>query len=189
MVSIERVSNNSCRSVLTVSSTECIVNINISIRSELSSKLLLRLLHSLLSLVVLRSALLNIYWLTFLFWIVTEVFKQQHFAWLESSSLVSSLCAIRSKLNVNAESLADSRNNLLEGELRIYLALWLAHVAHHDKSTTISENLLQSRKSTADTSVISYITILIQWNIEVHANNCLVTGKVELIDFHFTLVI
>ena len=58
-------------------------------------------------------------------------------------------------------------------------------MAHLDEGTTIGQHLLQCGEGTANTSVVCYITLLIQWNIEVHTNDWLVTGKVELIDCHF----
>ena len=53
------------------------------------------------------------------------------------------------------------------------------------KSTTVSEHLLQCRKGTTDTGIVSYISILVQWYIEVYAYNCLFAGKVKICDFHF----
>ncbi|CUQ59417.1 Uncharacterised protein [Segatella copri] len=59
-------------------------------------------------------------------------------------------------------------------------------MAHHDERTAVCKYLLQCRKGTADTSVVCYITIFIQWHVEVNAHDCLVTGKVKIFNFHFT---
>ena len=45
--------------------------------------------------------------------------------------------------------------------------------AHHDERTAVCKYLLQCRKGTADTSVVCYITIFIQWHIEINADNSL----------------
>ena len=63
-------------------------------------------------------------------------------------------------------------------------AFGLTHVAHDDGSTTVSQNLLQSGQSTADTGVVSNLSVLVQGHVEVNAHDCLLTGKVEFVDCH-----
>ncbi len=53
VILVERISDDSCRSVLAVSCTECVHYIYVSVRSELSSELLLTFLHLSLSSIVL----------------------------------------------------------------------------------------------------------------------------------------
>ena len=59
-------------------------------------------------------------------------------------------------------------------------------MAHHYDTTAVAQNFLQRRKSTTDTGIVSYISIFIQWNIKVYTHNCLLAGKVKLVDFHFS---
>ena len=59
---------------------------------------------------------------------------------------------------------------------------------HDNQRTTIGEHFLQRGKGTADTGVICDLTILIQGDVEVYTHNCLLTGEIELIDFHNLLL-
>ena len=185
VVLVEVLVDNSCRSVLAVSSTKGVHYVAVGIRSELLGKLLLTSLHLLLCSVELRCALFYANWLAFLFWVEAEVLKKQSLARLQSSCLLRSVAAILGKLNLNTESCRNVRNNLAQRKLHVYLALWLAHVRHHNESAAISKYLLQCRKGTADTGIVCYISVLVQWYVEVNAYNSLLTGKVEIFDFHF----
>ena len=98
--------------MLAVSCTECIHNPAVSVRSKLLCELLLRSLHGFLSLFVCRIFLVNSYWLSFLFRIETEVFEKKNLTWLEGSSLLVSLLAVRSELYRNTEFLAYCIYNL-----------------------------------------------------------------------------
>ena len=51
---------------------------------------------------------------------------------------------------------------------------------HDDGGTTVSKNLLQGGEGTADTGVVSDLTILIEGYVEVYTYDCLLTGKVVL---------
>ena len=170
--------------MLAVSGTEGVHNVAVSVRSELLGEILLAALHLLLCLVVLWSALLHAYWLAFLLWIEAEVLQKQSLTWLQCGNLCVGIGAVGSKLHLHAEVCAYVLNNLCERKFFLHLALWLAHVAHHDECATVGEHLLQCRQSTLDTGLVGYNTILIQWHVEVHTNNCLLTGKVKLIDIH-----
>ena len=59
-------------------------------------------------------------------------------------------------------------------------------MAHHNNATTVCKNFLQCRHGTTDTCVVCNVTIFIQWHIEVNTDNSLLTGKIELIDFHIS---
>ena len=104
MILVERISDDSCRSVLAVSCTECVHYIYVSVRSQLSSELLLALLHLSLSSIKFWSTLLNANWLSFLFWIEAEVLEQESLTWLQGSCFSISVTAVLSELNVYAES-------------------------------------------------------------------------------------
>ena len=185
-VLVKVVGDNCCRSVLTVSSTEGVVDIDISIRSELLSEILLPVLHLCFGSIVLRSTLLNADRLSFLLWIEAEVLQQQGLTRLEGSCLSVSICAVRSELYFNTKLLRHLAYDLLQTQLRIDFALRFTHVAHHDDCTTIIEDFFQCGQCATDTSVISNIAILIQWHVKVYTNNCLLTSKVEFIDCHFS---
>ena len=168
-----------------MSCAECIHYPTVSIRSELLCELLLTLLHFLLCSVVTRISLVDTYWLTFLFWIVAKVLKQQNLTSLQSSSLCVSLCAVRSKLNLcNTKSLSNSVLNLTERQLWLYLALWLTHVRHDDEGTTLLKNELKSWNCTTDTGVIGNLTIL-KRHIEVNTYNSLLTCEIVIVNVHF----
>ena len=61
-------------------------------------------------------------------------------------------------------------------------------MAHHDERATIGEHLLQRWQCTANAGVVSHFSIFVQGNIEVHANDCLLTSKIKLFDSHFTVI-
>ena len=184
VVCVEIVSDDSSRSVLAVCSTECVHHVAVSVRSKCLGKLLLGSLHCLLCILVSWVFLVDTYWLAFLFWIVAEVFEKEHFAWLESGSSVLSLSAIRSKLHLwHTESGSNCVLNLAERKFWLYLTLWLTHVRHDDEGTTLLKNELESWKSTTDTCVVSDLTLLERY-IEIYTNDCLLTGKVVIIDLH-----
>ena len=128
MVCIKIISNNCCRSMLTVSSTKCIVDISICIASQSLGKFFLRSLHGFLCIIVCRVFLINTYRFSLLFRIEAKVLEQQSFTRLQSSSSLSSLCTIRSKLNRNTKSFSNSVNNLTQRHLRINLSFWFTHV-------------------------------------------------------------
>ena len=63
-----------------------------------------------------------------------------------------------------------------------------AQVRTDDDATAVSQNLLQSRKSCTHTGVICNVEVFVQGYIEVHANKCLFTGKIEFVNcLHNTL--
>ena len=99
VVRIEIVSDNGCRSMFTVSSTECVIDIAISIRSQSLGKFFLRSLHRFLGIFVCRIFFVNANRLSFFFRIETQVFQQQDFTRFQSSCSITGFRTIRSKLN------------------------------------------------------------------------------------------
>ena len=57
-------------------------------------------------------------------------------------------------------------------------------MAHNDERTALSKHLLQRRQSATYTGVISYLTILIEGHVEIHAHDCPFTGKLVIINCH-----
>ena len=56
-----------------------------------------------------------------------------------------------------------------------------------DNTATVSQNLLQCRKSGTHTGIVCNVEVFVQRHVEVHANECLFSGKVKLINCHNTL--
>ena len=168
-----------------MSGTERIHHIAISIRSEGLSKLLLAGFHSFFSFIISRIFFIDTYRLTFFLSIETEVLKHEHFAHLERISHLFSLSAIRSKFYfLYAQSSSYSILNLSQAVFSIHLAFGFTHMAHDNERTTFIEDMLQGRYCTANTGVIGNFTILIEGYIEVHADNCLFSGKFVIVDSH-----
>ena len=184
VVLVEVVSNHGRRGVLAMGGAKGIVDIDIGVGGKLLGKLLLTILHLGLSLVILRGALLDTNGLTLLLGIETEVLQQQRLATLEGSHLGVGLAGILGKFHVHAEGVADVLDNLTQGELGIDLALRFAHVAHHNQRATIGENLLQRRQRATNAGVIRNMAILVQWHIEVDADNSFVSCEIEIVDVH-----
>ena len=76
--------------------------------------------------------------------------------------------------------------NVLQREL-VSRAFRTAEVRTDDNTAAVSQNLLQRRKSSTHTVIICNVEVFVQRHIEVHTNECLFTGKVELINCHNTL--
>ena len=169
-----------------MSCSESVVYINVSIRSQLLCEVFLTFLHLVLSSCVSRICLVDAYRFAFLFRIEAEVLEQKSLARFQSFSLFVGVCAVRSELNLYAKCLGNIFLYLSQRQFRVYFAFRFTHVAHHYQCTTVSQHFLECRERTAYTCVISYFSVLIQWNIEVHANDCLLSGKIELIDFHLS---
>ena len=114
VVLVEVVGNNGRRSVATVSRAKGIIDIVISIRSQLAGKFCLASFHLFLRHVVSRIGLVDAYGFTLLFRIETKVLEQKRFARLERSHFAFSLAAIGGKLHVNAQSFRDVLYDLAE---------------------------------------------------------------------------
>ena len=170
--------------MLTVSCTECIHYIAVSVRSKSLCKFLLLSLHLFLSSLVCRILLVDTYWLTLFLWVVTKVLEKKNLTSLQSSSSLLSLCAVWSELNLSyTKSSSNCVLDLSERKLWLYLTLWLTHVRHDDESTTLLKDQLKCWKSTTDTSVVCDLTIL-QRYIEIYTYDCLLTGKVVIVNLH-----
>ncbi|CDD38958.1 unknown [Bacteroides fragilis CAG:47] len=80
-------------------------------------------------------------------------------------------------------------NNVFQREF-VSNAFRTAQVRTDDDATTVCQNLLQGRKCSTDTSVVCNVEVFVQGYIEVHANECLFTGKIEIVNcLHNTLFI
>ena len=167
-----------------MSRAEGIHYVAVGIRSQRLGKLLLALLHGLLGLLVGGVFLVNAYGLAFLLGIVTQVLQQQGLAHLQCLGSILSLSTVGSECHGHTQCLGHCILNLAQRELRVYLTLGLAHMAHDDDGTAVGQNLLQCGQRTADAGVVRNLTVLVQGHIEIDPDNCLLTGKVVLIDCH-----
>ena len=145
-----------------VSCTECIVYIEVTIGSESLGKLFTILLF-------IR--------------IESYVLKKQDFTWLESLYFLLNLFAdyIWSKLHRLSEKLLKFSSDRSHGEIHVLLSLWSAIVAHDNKGSTAIENIVDCRKSSLDSCSICYYTILYR-NIEVHSDKNSFTLKVSILN-------
>lgn len=75
----------------------------------------------------------------------------------------------------------------LEAFLRKILEEQDIAIEQNNYTATVSQNFLQRRKSSTHTVIICNVEVFVQGYIEVHTNECLFTGKVELINCHNTL--
>ena len=174
--------------MLAVSSTEGVHYVAVSIAGQSLGEFLLTTLHLFLSSLVSRIFLLNTYGLTFLLGIVTQVLQHQHFSHLQVSSGIGCLSAVGGELNLgNTKRLSYGILNLTQREFWLNLALGLTHVAHDDKCTTTFKDVLECGDSTADTGVISNNS-LFQGYIEINTNDCLLAGKIVLVNSHLFLI-
>ena len=170
--------------MLAVSGTEGIHYVAVGVRSELLSEYLLLLLHILLGSFVSWIGLLDAYWLAFLFGIVAEVLEEEHLTWLQSSSLGIGLSAVGSELNLRyTESSSNCLLDLTKAEFWLHLSLGLAHVAHDDESTTLLKNEFEGRNSTANTGVVSNLTVLKRY-IEIYTYDGLFASEIIIFNFH-----
>ena len=168
-----------CGGVCPVSGTESVVDVAVSVGSELFHELLLACLHGLLGLSLLLVCRIGgeSSRLAFLLSVETQVLKHQDLTRLEGRSLLVSLLAVVGELDRNAETLRDVSENMLEGELRIN-SLRTSEVGHKNEGTTLGEHFLECRESRADTGVVCDVEILIERNVEIHSDNCLLTFEV-----------
>ena len=171
-----------------MSGTEGVHHVAVSVAGEGLGELLLRSLHGLLGLVVSGIGLLDAYGLAFLFGIVAQVLQQQSLTHLQGLGSVGSLSTVGSKSHGHTQSLLHSLADLTERELRVHLAFGLTHVRHDDRGTTVGQDLLQRGQGTADTGVVSDLTILIQGYVEVYTYDCLLTGKIHFVDSHNCII-
>ena len=74
--------------------------------------------------------------------------------------------------------------DLREGELGIDFAFGLAHVAHDDKASAISEYLLQGGEGAADTGVVGDLAVLVERHVEVNADDGFLAVEIKIVDCH-----
>ena len=188
VVGIEIIGDDCRRSMFAVSRTEGVHHVAIGIRSQFLREIFLARFHLLLRLVIFGRAFLNAHGLALFFGIETEVLQQQRFAGLQCSRFGFGMATIFGKFHLNAQCVRHIFHDLRERELSLHLTFGLAHVAHHDERATIGQHLLQRWQCTANARVVSHFSIFVQGDIEVHANDCLLTSKIKLFDSHFTVI-
>ena len=107
---------------------------------------------------------------------------------MQGSSLNGSFLthAVVGKLYFNAQQFRYVLQDVLQREFLCY-AFRTSQVGTDNQTTAIGQNLLQGRKSGTDAGIICDVEIFVQRYIEVHTNECLFTGKVELINCHNSL--
>lgn len=171
-----------------VSCSESVHYVAVSVRSKFLCKCLLALFHFLLSFVVCGICLVYAYGFAFFLWIEAQILEQQSLAWLQVSGFFVCICAVRSKLDVYAKVFRYVLDDLAQGKFRINLAFWLAHVAHHDDGSTVCKDSFECRESAAYAGVIGYVSVLVQWNVEVNAYDCLLPAKLNCSIFIITLI-
>ena len=167
--------------MLAVCGAEGIHYVAVSVGSELLCELLLAGLHCLLGLFVCRILLVDSDRLALLLRIVAEVLEHKHLARLEGSGCLGSVCTVRGELYRSTESGAYGVNYLAEAELRLYLALRLAHVAHHDEGTALLEYEFEGWESTLDAGVVGNLAVL-KRNVEIYTHDCLFAGEIVSTD-------
>ena len=187
VILVKVLSDKSCRSVCAVGCTEGIVYIAICIRGQLFGEFFLAFLHSFLccGFFLIGSVVSQTTGFAFFFGIETEVFQQQHFARLQSGSFDSSLFAhaIVGELHFHTQQFVQVLQDVLQREFFSH-AFRTAQVRTDDDAATISQNFLQRGESGTHTSIICNVEVLVQRHIEVYTDECLFTGKVELINCH-----
>ncbi len=184
MVGVEVVGDDSGRSVTAVSGAECVVHIYVGVRSQSLGEVFLTFFHFLLGVSVGGIFLVDAHGLAFFLGIEAEVLEQESLAGLQSGSHVSGGSAVGSELYVGAESLGYGVLDLRERHLGVHFAFGLAHVAHDDERTAVSEDFLEGGESTADTGIVGDVAVLVQGHIEVNAYDGFVAVEVEIVDCH-----
>ena len=184
-----RILSTGCRSVTAVSCAECVVYIDVGIRSEFLSEVFLTLFHLLLCGIVAGVGFVNPDGLAFLFRIEAEVFEKENLAGLERCGHVGGSHAVGGELNVGTKSLCNGIFNLRERHLGVDLAFGLAHVRHNDERTAVGKHFFQCGEGTTDTGVVGDVAILVEGHIEVYTYDSLLTFEIEIIDSHLMLYV
>ena len=117
-----------------------------------------------------------------------QVLEQQHLARLQGIGLCLSISTVLSKLDGSTQCSGYSTGDLAQRQFMVDFAFGLAHVRHDDEGTAVSKNLFQCGNCTADAGVVGDFSFFVQGYVEVNAHDCLLTGKIKIIDFsHFVL--
>ena len=157
-----------------MSRAESVVDVAVSVGSQLLHEFLLACLDSLLSLGLLLIGSIGgeSSRLAFLLSVETQVLKHQNLTWLERGGLFVSLLAVVGELDRNSEALGDVGENMFEGELRVN-SLRTSEMGHEDEGATFGKHFLERRESRADAGVISDVEVFIERNVEVHSHDSL----------------
>ena len=170
-----------------MSSTEGVVDIDVSQSSELLGELLLALLDGLLGsgLLFVRSVLSQAAGLAFLLSVEAEVLQQEGLTGLEVSCELARLFAytVGGKLDVYAKALGDVGEDVAEGELILDL-LGAAEVRTDDDGATVGKDLLERRQGSTDTRIVRDVEVCVQGHVEVHADESLLAREIELVNVH-----
>ena len=70
---------------------------------------------------------------------------------------------------------------MFEREFLSY-ALRPSEVRHNDEGTAFLKDFLEGWDGCPDTCVVSNLHLIVQWNVEVNSDNCLLTGKIVSIN-------
>ena len=168
----EVVGDESCGCVCTVGSSECVVDVAVSVRSELLDKFLLTFLESgLCNLLLLVGCILcESSRLAFLLSIKTEVFEKENLTRFESRCLCVCLHAVVGELHRSSEEFLEVRKDVFEGEF-LRNALRTAEVRHNDERTALLKNFLECRDCGTHTCVVRDFELIVERNVEVHAHD------------------
>ena len=171
--------DESCGSVCTVCSTECVVDVAVCIRSKLGDELLLAFLQcSLCSLLFLVGCILcKSSRFAFLFCIEAEVFQYEYLTHFEGSNLLVSLLAILCKLHRNSEKLFNTAEDVLEGEFLSH-SFRTSEMGHNDERTAFFKYLLEGRNCGTNPCVVSDFEFFVERNIKVHTNNGFLASEI-----------
>ena len=57
-----------------------------------------------------------------------------------------------------------------------------SHVGSDNQDAAVSNNLFQRRHGCADAGIVCDVEVLVQGDVEVYTNKCLLTGKIEVVN-------
>ena len=169
--------------VCTVSGAESVVDVAVSIAGELGGERLLAFLHGLLGccLFFVGGVFRESAGFAFLFSVVAEILEQKGLAGLEGGGKFIGLLAVGSKLHRHAEALGHMVHDVAQGELGIHF-LGPSEVAHDDHGASLFEDLLESGHCADDAGVVGDFEVFVERNVEVYADDGLLSGKIVSVD-------
>ena len=168
----------------TVCRTEGVVHIAVSIGSQHLGELLLAFLDGLLGSLLLffRSIVGKTAGFAFLFCIEAEVLQQDSLARFQGSHDILSLLAVVSKFDIYAQHFRYMSQDVFQRILGIRVLLGASHVRSNDQHTAIGQDLFQGRHGCTDAGIVGDVEILVQGNVEVYTDKCLLSGKIEVVN-------
>ena len=171
------------RSVCAVRGAECVVDVAVGVGREFPGEFLLAFLNGLLGccLLLVGGVIGESAGFAFFLGVVAEVLEQQGFAGLEGCGHLIGLLAVGSEGYGSAEALRDMLDDVSEGEFGVDL-LGASEMRHDDEGTALLQHLLEGGHCPADAGVVGDFEILVQRNIEIHADDGLFAGKVVSVD-------